>query len=267
MSTLVRLFSSIWRYRQFIIGSIRTDIVGRLARSQWGMVWMVLQPLLQSLVVALVLSHVLASKLPGVDGPYAYALYLLCGTLIWTLFQELINRCLTMFIDYGNLIKKVSFPRVCLPMIIVGASLVHHGLLFAATCLIFAFFGHWPAASWLYLIVLLPLTLLVAMGPGLVMGTLNVFIRDIAQATPIVMQFLFWMSPIIWTPQSLPDSLRAVLSLNPLFPLLLAYQDVLLHRRAPDWVSLLPTLGFALALMALAWFLYRRARSELPDVL
>jgi lipopolysaccharide transport system permease protein len=71
----MRLLQTLWQYRQFVQGSVRNEFAGRLARSRWGLAWMVLQPLMQSLVVALVLSHVLASKLPGIDSPYAYALY------------------------------------------------------------------------------------------------------------------------------------------------------------------------------------------------
>ncbi|NDD11126.1 MAG: ABC transporter permease [Betaproteobacteria bacterium] len=267
MPNVARLIASVWNYRQFIIGSIKTDIAGRLARSRWGMAWMVLQPLVQSLVVALVLSHVLASKLPGNGSPYGYAVYLLIGTLVWSLFQELINRSLTMFIDYGNLMKKIAFPRVCIPLIVVGSSLVHHALLLCAVCIVFACLGHWPAINWFFLLPLLPLTLMLALGPGLVIGVLNVFVRDVAQATPIVLQFLFWVSPIIWTPQSLPDSFQSVLAINPLFPLLVAYHDVLLFNRAPDFFSLWPSFCFAIGGAGLGWFLYQRAKAELTDVL
>jgi lipopolysaccharide transport system permease protein len=267
MFTLARSLKSIWNYRQFIIGSIKTELAGRFARSQWGMAWMVLQPLIQSLVVALVLSHVLASKLPGIESPYAYAIYLLCGTLVWSLFQELITRSLTMFIDYGNLIKKIAFPRACIPTIIVGSALVHHILLTAATFVVLLALGHSPSWRWLYVLTLLPVTILLAMGVGVVVGVLNVFIRDFAQATPIFLQFLFWMSPVIWTPEALPTAFREVLGLNPLFPLLVSYHDVLLFHRAPNFVQLLPTICFGIVFAGLGWFLYRRAKAELTDVL
>jgi len=263
----MRLLQTLWQYRQFVQGSVRNEFAGRLARSRWGLAWMVLQPLMQSLVVALVLSHVLASKLPGIDSPYAYALYLLTGTLAWSLFQDLMMRCLTIFIDNATLIKKLAFPRACLPMVALGASAVNHGLLALTTLVVFVLLGHYPGWSWLFIAILVPLTMALALGLGLCLGILNVFVRDIGQVVPIVMQFVFWVSPIIWMASTLPPGLRQLLEWNPLFGLITAYHDVLLFDRLPSLSSLLPAFVLAALSLCCAVVLFHKARGDLADVL
>ncbi|NBP37260.1 MAG: ABC transporter permease [Betaproteobacteria bacterium] len=262
----MRLLHTLWHYRQFIGTSVRNEFVGRLARSRLGVSWMIIQPLVQSLVVAMVLSHLLAGKLPGVDSPYAYALYLLSGTLAWNLFQDLLMRCLTLFIDHANLLKKLAFPRVCLPMVALGTAAVNHVLLAFTTMGVFALLGHYPSGAWLFLVFLVPLVMALATGLGLTLGILNVFIRDIGQATPIVMQFLFWISPVIWMASSLPPALGQVLEWNPLFGLIGAFHEVLLFGRLPTLESLIPAIVLAAASLICALFLFRKASADLSDV-
>src|SRR5688500_3970007 len=117
METLLR---AAWRYRGFVLSSIVNEFRSRLARSRLGVAWVVLQPLAQALIFATVLSGVLASRLQGVDNKYAYAVYLLSGILCWSLFVEIVTRCLSVFIDNGSLLKKMHFPRISLPLIVIG---------------------------------------------------------------------------------------------------------------------------------------------------
>src|SRR5690606_3208112 len=133
---------ALWRYRGFVLSSIRNEFVSRFARSRIGGLWMVIHPLTQVAIFALVLSNVLAARLPGTAGPYGYALYLLAGILAWNLFAEIVSRCLTLFIDNGNLIKKILFPKIALPAIAVGACLLNNLVLFAAIVVVFLLLGH-----------------------------------------------------------------------------------------------------------------------------
>ncbi|MGD2054609.1 MAG: ABC transporter permease, partial [Gammaproteobacteria bacterium] len=144
-----------WRYRHFIFSSIRNDFRARVSRSKLGGAWMILHPLTQVLMYAIVLSAVLSAKLPGIDNQFAYAIYLTAGMLAWSLFSETITRCLTIFIDNGNLLKKVAFPRICLPLIVGGSSLVNNLLLLLTIVVIFTFLGHLPTLELLWMPILI----------------------------------------------------------------------------------------------------------------
>jgi hypothetical protein len=130
---------SAWRYRHFIASSIRAEIRARFVRSRLGGLWMIIHPLAQAAILALVLAELMSAKLPGMGNDRSgYALYLLSGMLGWSLFAELVTRCLTLFIDNGNLLKKMLFPRICLPLIAAGSAVLNNALLFAAVVGVFA---------------------------------------------------------------------------------------------------------------------------------
>lgn len=113
MSSMLR---SLWQYRHFVLSSIRNEPKSRFARSKLGGMWVIINPLSQVLIYALILSNVLAAKIPGIENKYSYAIYLMAGLLTWSLFSEIINRYFNLFIEQGNLMKKMSFPRITLPL-------------------------------------------------------------------------------------------------------------------------------------------------------
>ena len=157
---IVPNLASAWRYRHFILSSIRAEIRARFIRSKLGGLWMIVHPLAQAAIFALVLSEIMSAKLPGMaNDRSAYALYLLSGLLGWSLFSELVNRCLTLFIDNGNLLKKIQFPRICLPIIVAGSALLNNALLLLAIILVFAVFGRFPGTGLAWVPALMLLTL------------------------------------------------------------------------------------------------------------
>ena len=228
---------------------------------------MVLNPLAQAAVIAFVLSGILASRLPGVQHPAGYAFYLMAGTLGWALFQDTVIRCLTLFTDNAQLLKKLMFPRICLPLVVCGITGVSSVLLTVATLLIFVALGQPPGWPALALPLVLGLCLLLGLGLGLLLGIVNVFVRDVGQVVPIALQFLFWFTPIVYLASALPESAQSVLALNPLQVLVTALHDVLVFDRQPDWVALGGVGILALVLMAAALSLFRRASPEMVDLL
>ena len=126
----------LWEYRFFIINSIKTEYRTRFARNTLGYLWMFIQPLSMVLVYSLILSQIMSGKLPGVETQYAYPIYILSGIIGWTLFSEVLNRCLNIFIENANLLKKLSFPRLTLPLIVIGSAIVNFLLMIVITYVI-----------------------------------------------------------------------------------------------------------------------------------
>ena len=261
------MFYDLWRYRHFIISSIRNDLVGQFARSKLGGFWVLINPLSQVLIYALIFSNVLSAKIPGIDDKYAYSIYLMAGLLAWNLFFEIVNRNLNLFVSNGNLMKKVSFPRVTLPVIAVGASLLNNVILFIVMLGIFLALGH--SFSW-QMIMILPLMLMVsllAVGVGLILGVLNVFVRDLGQAIPIVLQVWFWFTPIVYPVTIIPEEFGSVLEKNPIYPFVKAYQDLILHAISPSFIDLIAACVTSLLILFLSLFVFRRASAEMVDAL
>ena len=261
------MFLNLWDYRYFIFSSIRNEIVSRFARSKLGGLWMIINPLSQVLIYALILSNVLAAKLPGIDNQYAYAIYLMGGLLAWNLFSDIIGRCLNLFIEQANLMKKINFPRITLPTIIAGSCLLNNILLFVSMLVIFALLGHQFNVVMLWLIPLTFIVLVFAMSAGLIIGLMNVFLRDISQVIPIILQMLFWFTPIVYPVTIIPEAFRHWLNLNPIYPLTDAYQQIIVYGNSPQWENLTNLAVITLLLFGLSLFLFRRASVEIMDVL
>jgi lipopolysaccharide transport system permease protein len=260
------LLRAAWRYRGFVVSSIVNDFRGRLARSRLGTFWVVLQPLAQALIFATVLSGVLASRLEGVDNKYAYSVYLLSGILCWSLFVEIVTRCLTVFIDNSALLKKMQFPRISLPLIVIGSALVNNLALLVVLLVLLPILGFNPTLQWLWLPLLILLTVALATGLGLLLGTLNVFARDIGQVMSVVLQFWFWVTPIVYPLNVLPSEFRATLVFNPVAPLVMSYHGVIVYQRGPSpelWLTAIA----AAVLLAVAFLVFRRASTEMVDAL
>ncbi len=263
-----QLLRSLWRYRYFIYSSIRNDFRVRFIRSKLGSLWMVIHPLMQVVIFATILSEVLSAKLPGINNKYAYALYLMAGTLCWSLFSEILTKCVSIFVDNADLLKKLEFPRICLPVIVSGTALLNNVLLLLAIFLVFALIGHFPGVQTLWLPLLMLFTAMIALSVGLLLGIFNVFMRDISQVVPVVLQALFWLTPIVYSIDILTQQAREIFSLNPLYPLVTSYQNVLLYNKPPAWgAGMWMVLAGAVLLAGLALAIFRRASSELVDAL
>ena len=229
---------------------------------------MIINPLVQAAMFALILSQVLSGRLPDMaDNKLAYPVYLLSGTLAWNIFTEVINRCLTVFIENGNLLKKLVFPRICLPMIVTGSAVVNNLLLLGAILAIFAVMGFVPGINAIWLPLLMVITLVLALGIGLILGTLNVFIRDIGQIVPIVLQLSWWFTPIVYPASIVPDVVLPLMQLNPMYWMVQGFQNAILYNKTPSFLALGCISVIALVLLRMALTLFRRASSEMVDVL
>lgn len=258
---------SSWAYRGFILTSIKNEFISRFSRSKLGGLWMVVHPLAQVGIYALILSNILSAKLPGIDNKYAYALYLMAGSLAWNLFSEIVGRCLGLFIEHGNLMKKMSFPRITLPIIVVGSSLLNNMLLLLAVLVVFSLLGQTPNVYMLWVIPLTLLVVMLALGIGLVLGVLNVFVRDVGQVVPIILQIWFWFTPIVYPVSIIPEYLKSTLGMNPMFPIVSAYHNVLVYGKAPDLSAVISIVSVSVLLMLLGLFMFRRSASEMVDAL
>lgn len=261
------LLRSLWQYRFFVLTSIRNDFQTRFIRSKLGGLWVILQPLSQVLIYAFILSNLLSSRLPGVDTTYGYAVYLMAGLLAWNLFVEIVDRCLKIFINNANSLQKVNFPRITLPIIAIGSALVNNLALFVVMNVIFLLLGHWVTPYLFYYFLLVPIVAALAAGTGLLLGVINVFIRDTEQVVPIILQLLFWFTPIVYPANVVPEAYRGILALSPLYALVDSYHNIILYHLPPNLPVIAAIAVLALVACALALYTFRRANADIVDAL
>ena len=263
----MQMLRALYSYRAFIAGSILREFQSKYRNSLLGALWNILNPLAMITVYTVIFSQIMRAKLPGVDSTFAYSIYLCAGVLTWGLFSEITNRCLQIFVDNANLIKKLNFPRLCLPIIVVGSALLNFGIIFTLFTLFLIFSGNFPGWSFLGIFPVIALQVLFATGLGLTLGILNVFFRDVGQFFAVFIQFWFWLTPIVYPITILPQGIRDLIYLNPMTQIMAAYQNILVNNAWPIWSSLWP-LGLISGLLCL-WCmrLFRRRSSEIVDEL
>lgn len=235
------MLRALWGYRGFVLSSVLREFNGKYRESLFGALWSVANPLTMIVIYTVVFGQLMRPTLPGYEStPFAFSIYLCAGVITWGLFAEMLGRLNNVFLEHGNLIKKSNFPRICLPAIVALSALINFGIVFGLYLVFLALIGHWPGWALLALIPLLALQILLALGLGIFLGTLNVFFRDVGQFTGVVLQFWFWLTPIVYTIAALPESVQGWMRLNPIQPLIAAYQTVFLSRQLPDFSSLIP---------------------------
>jgi lipopolysaccharide transport system permease protein len=232
-----------------------------------GAAWNIINPLAMIVVYTVIFAQVMRAKLPGFDSTFAYSIYLCAGVLTWGLFGEMVGRSQTMFLDNANLLKKISFPRITLPIIVVANAGLNFAIVFGLFLAFLVVSGNFP--GWVVLAVLpvLALQMAFAMGLGMVLGVLNVFFRDVGQFFGIFLQFWFWLTPIVYPASILPETIKPLLVINPMASIMTAYQGILVNQQSPQWSSLWPTAVLASLLCLLGLHLFKKNVGEMVDEL
>ncbi|MFZ2124706.1 MAG: ABC transporter permease [Rhodoferax sp.] len=256
-----------WNYRRFILGSVVREFRSRYLNTAFGAFWLLLSPFAMILVYTLIFSQVMQSRLPGNQDPFSYSIYLCAGLLPWQWFTDLLSRNVGVFVDHAGIIKKSSFPRLALPVIAFIASACNFMLIAGLFVVFLLLMGRWPGWQVLSLIPLFALQSALALGVGVGLGVLNVFFRDIGQVVGIILQFWFWLTPIVYPVASLPQSVRDYLSWNPVYPLIEAYHTVLMGQGLPNWGSLISLCFMAALSLLFSLWIYRVTQSQMVDEL
>jgi lipopolysaccharide transport system permease protein len=246
---------------------VKREFQARYLSSVLGSVWAIAQPLTLVIIYTAVFGQLMHARLPGVDDSMAYGIFLCAGVLTWSMFAEVVTRCVQVFVEHANLIKKMSFPRATLPAVVLLSAALNFAIVFGILLAFLAVVGRFPGWPVLALIPLLVLQQGLALGVGVALGVVNVFFRDVAHAVAIVLQLWFWFTPIVYPAQLPGERVRQLLGLNPLTRMVSAYQEIVLNGRWPEWSQF--SVHFALAGIVLlaALVTFRRLSSEMGDYL
>lgn len=261
------MLAALYQYRGFILGSVKREFQSRYRNSMLGVAWLFIQPLAMILVYTVIFAEVMRSRLHGNVGTFGYSIYLCAGTLTWGLFSEIISRGQNVFLDYANMLKKLNFPRICLPVIVSLTASINFAIIFCLFSVFLLFSGNFPGLPYLALFPILLLQILLSIGLGITLGVLNVFFRDVGQFMGVFLQFWFWFTPIVYPYSILPAWVKPILELNPMADLVLCYQTILVNRQWPEWTGLWPVCVMAVVFLVLGFSLFRRHAAEMVDEL
>jgi lipopolysaccharide transport system permease protein len=263
------LVRSLWRHRFLILQFTRREIEGRYRGSFLGMFWSLAQPLFMLLVYTIVFGIVFQSRWPQArtDSLGEFALIVFCGLTAFGLFSECVGRAAGLIVGVPNYVKKVVFPLEILPVTVLGAAMFH--MLVSLVVLLAAQLVVVGSIPWT--IVLLPVVLLPAvflsLGAMWFLASLGVFVRDIGQATGIFVQALFFLTPIFYSLEMIPEPMRTLIRFNPMAPVAENFRRVLLWGTLPSLTGLALWVLTTGAFMALGYAWFMQTKKGFADVL
>jgi ABC-2 type transport system permease protein len=230
-------------------------------RSVLGFLWSFLLPILLTGVYLFVFIYVY--KVPKRD----FVLFLLSGLLPWQFFNTAILATTSTFVENGSLIRKVYFPRIFLPISAVLANFVTFlaGLCILEVILILRGEPVWSQLHWLVLAMLLQVALAIACGT--ILGTGNVYFRDIAQLVSILLTVLFFATPIVYELNQVPEAFRPVILANPLSGIMEIYRAAFLQSSPPEPQVIGLAVVETAVLLAVAYVLFRKMSPEMAKEL
>jgi len=254
----------------------KNDMRNRVAGSLMGAAWLVIQPLALMLLFMFLFSFVLKLKLRGgFYGTRSFSLFLVAGMIPWMAFQEGIMRAAVAVVENREVVKKIYIPLGALP---TGYCLSVHFFYGVVLLLfdVFCFFKLWSAGKvgvmWLpvsaiLLLLVYFLQFVCALGIGLFLSSIAVFIRDIIQALPLIMQVWFYLSPIVYPEYMVPKKARFLLSINPYNPFLKSYKLILLKGELPHLGYWFLGLLFSSCFFVFGYIIFRKLKGHFADVL
>jgi lipopolysaccharide transport system permease protein len=263
----IGMLKDVWAFRSFMSGSIKREFQSRFTGTQLGFLWVIVNPLAMIVIYTVIFAEIMKAALPGHDSKFAYSIYLCAGVLTWSLFAEMLARTVNIFHEHAGVLKKVNFPKLCLPIIVIASSWLHFAIVMAIFLTFLLLSGNFPGWAVLAIIPVLIIQAGFTIGLGIFLATLNVFYRDVSQGVGVVLQFWFWLTPIVYAPTILPEAARTVLSWNPVWPMIRAYQQIFLDQTVPEWSGLLYPLILAALFMWLGMYAFYRLQGEIVDEL
>ena len=255
-------FKELWRYRELIFFLTWRDIKVRYKQAVLGISWAVLQPLLTTLIFTVIFGILL--KTPSQDLPYP--LFSMSALLPWQLFSTALQRSSVSLVGNANLLTKIYFPRLAIPLSSVFAALVDFAVSFVVLLLVMAYYQYWPGWNILWLFPIVLLALLTALSVGLWLSALNVQYRDIQHMVPFLIQVWMYASPIVYPIETIPEGIwRSLYGLNPRVGVIQGFRWALLGGTPPD-ITMLISILVVVVLLISGLYYFRRMEKTFADV-
>ncbi len=259
--------AALWRHRPFVASLVRREFRLRSARAVWGSAWLVIEPAAQILIYTVIFGQVLGARLPGERDVMAYGIYVCAGIITWNYFADLVLRGRTLFLDHADLLRTVRFPRSTLPISMLLAATLNFAIVASLFVVALVLLGRFPGVVLLGMLPLLVVVALLGLGLAVLVGTLNVFFRDVGSVVSVLMQFWFWLTPIVYPLEIVPAVVRPLLMLNPMTAIMAGQQRIAVEGQWPELMAIWPALLLSLVTAGLGWAAFKALDADLLDEL
>ena len=255
-------FAELWAFRQLLLFLVWRDLKVRYAQTVLGIGWAVLQPLLSVVVFTVVFGQF--AKVPSEGAPYA--VFALAAVVPWNYFSNAFSTSSNSLVANSNLISKVYFPRLVVPLAPVLAGLVEYGIGLVVLAVLMAIYQVVPSAAILAIPLLLLLAMATAAGVGCWLAALNIQFRDVKHLVPFISQIWMYASPVVYPLTLVPARYRTLYALNPMVGIIEGSRVAVLGTAPLPWGILATSAVSAFVLLATGVVYFRRTERLFADI-
>ncbi len=252
----------LWGYRELLYFLIWRDVKVRYKQTALGAAWAILQPLLTMVIFTVIFGNFASMPSDGLP----YPIFAFTALLPWTYFAQAIGRSGVSLVGSANLISKVYFPRLIMPISAAVAPIVDFAIAFVLLLGMMVWFGVTPTWGVLALPFFMLLALLTALGVGLWLSALNVKYRDVGHIIPFLIQFWMYASPIVYPVSLVPERWRLLYSLNPMAGVIEGFRWALLGKASPDLGVVAISTAVVLGLLLSGLVYFKRMERTFADI-
>lgn len=255
------------RRHELVRSLARKELAAKYRGSALGFVWAMLTPAVMIAIYTFIFAGLFKARFGAQGTAWDYALYLFCGLLPWTAFQESAQGAANVIVNHANLVKRVVFPLEALPLSQVLAA--HATQMFGTLALIIAtlIIRRELHATLLWLPVLIVPQIIFILGASWFVAALGVFLRDTAQVVALALVAWFFLTPIIYPEEVVPPRFRQIVALNPFAPLVRSYRRVVLEGASPDFKGMLYFAAVAVVVFLVGYWWFAKSRKNFADVI
>jgi lipopolysaccharide transport system permease protein len=253
----------VWKYRELLRILVERDVKVRYRQAALGAGWAIVQPVFAVVIFTIVFGNF--ARIPSDGVPYP--LFAFAATLPWTYFSEAARRGSIGLVAEAELVRKIYFPRLIIPLAAVTGPLVDFSCAFVVMLGALAWYGVAPGWNLLFIPLFLLVALLLALTVALWLGPVNVRFRDIAHTLPFLLQIWMYGSPIVYPLSLVPEPWRIAYSLNPMVGVIEGFRWAILGRQRPDLLPI--AIGVGVILVALVGGLvnFKRRERQFADLI
>jgi lipopolysaccharide transport system permease protein len=256
-------FQELWRYRELLYFLTWRDIKVRYKQTVIGAAWAILQPFLTMVVFSIFFGYL--AKIPSDGIPYPIFVY--CALLPWQLFSHALVESGNSLVANQQLITKVYFPRLMIPLSSALTGLLDFFIAFVVLVLMMFYYGMMPNLSICFLPFFVLMAILASLGFGLWLSALNVRYRDVRYTIPFLNQFWFFLTPIGYSSSLVPEALRPLYGLNPMAGVVEGFRWALLGKTDPPGLMMAVSVLISLAVFIGGVFYFNHVEKTFADVI
>jgi lipopolysaccharide transport system permease protein len=254
---------AVWRYRELLTVLVMRDLQVLYKQALLGAGWAILQPVFAVLIFSVIFGYIV--KMPSEGVPYP--LFAFAGVLPWTYFAEAVRRSGTGLVTDAELVRKVYFPRLIMPLANVISPLVDFCIAFGVLMVMMAIYGVSPTWKLLVIPPLMIVAALLALAIGLWLGPINVRFRDIKHTLPFLIQIWMYASPIVYPLSIVPPRWQALYALNPMVGVIEGFRWAVFNRGEPNFMALTMSGVVIVFLLVGGLIFFRRMERTFADVI